>query len=178
MNYGDDQNPYAPPTPNADYNFKSSYGGDEVQLLAEPGDRFLARLVDGLFVLALMIPWIIFLSAMDWLSLGEFKKSSFAALKLVPAELPIAIYQWMLVARTGQTIGKKMMRIRIVRTDGGPVGFGDGVALRDWVMRAVGFIPCVGGLISLVGILMIFGQERRCLHDRIAGTKVIKTLEG
>lgn len=178
MNYGDDQNPYAPPTPNADYNFKSSYGGDEVQLLADPGTRLLARIVDVVLELALAVPWFILLLTMNWISVEEFKGGGFAALKLVPAELPIAIYQWMLVARTGQTIGKKMMRIRIVRTDGGPVGFGDGVALRDWVMRAVGFIPCLGPLISLVGILMIFGDERRCLHDRIAGTKVIKTLEG
>jgi uncharacterized RDD family membrane protein YckC len=97
-------------------------------------------------------------------------------LKLLPAELPIAIYQWTLIARTGQTIGKKWMRIRIVKVDGSSVGFGDGVALRDWVMRGVGFIPCVGGIISLVGILMIFSDGHRCLHDQIAGTKVIKTL--
>ena len=176
MNYGDDNNPYAPPTQTEKFDVHSSYGDDEVQFLAEPGDRFLARLVDGLLALALTIPWIIFLSAMDWVSLDEFKQTSFAALKLVPGELPIAIYQWYLVAHTGQTIGKKWMRIRIVKVDGSPVGFGDGVVLRDWVMRGIGFIPCLGGLISLVGILMIFGQERRCLHDHIAGTKVVKTL--
>lgn len=175
MNYGDDHNPYAPPT-QMDQFGPLRNNGDDVQFLADPGDRFLARLVDGLLVLALIIPWAIFLSVMNWVSLEEFKESSLAALKLVPAELPIAIYQWILVARSGQTIGKKMMRVRIVKMDGSPVGFGDGVALRDWVMRLVGLIPCAGGLISLVGILMIFGQERRCLHDHIAGTKVIKTL--
>jgi len=176
MNYGDDNNPYAPPTQTEPFGLKSSYGDDEVQFLAEPGDRFLARLVDGLLSLAFIIPWLIFLSAMDWVSLAEFKRSSFAALKLIPAELPLAIYQWILITNTGQTIGKKWMRIRIVRVDGSPVGFGDGVVLRDWIMRGIGFIPGLGGCIALVGYLMIFGQERRCLHDRIAGTKVVKTL--
>jgi uncharacterized RDD family membrane protein YckC len=176
MNYGDDQNPYAPPTQIDEYKPPSSYGDDEIQFLASPGDRFLARLVDGMLILVCTIPWIIFLFAMDWMSLEDLKRSSFAIFKLLPAELPIAIYQWTLIASTGQTIGKKWMRIRIVKVDGSPVTFGDGVVLRDWVMRGIGFIPCVGGIISLVGILMIFGDGHRCLHDQIAGTKVIKTL--
>jgi uncharacterized RDD family membrane protein YckC len=97
---------------------------------------------------------------------------------ILPAGLPLSIYQWMLIARTGQSIGKKWLRIRIVKLDNSPVGFGDGVMLREWITRGISFIPCVGAIISLVGYLMIFGSERRCLHDRIAGTKVIKTLEG
>jgi uncharacterized RDD family membrane protein YckC len=65
MNYGDDQNPYAPPTQIDEYKPPSSYGDDETQILASPGDRLLARLVDGLLVFGLMIPWFIFLSSMD-----------------------------------------------------------------------------------------------------------------
>ena len=176
MNYGDDQNPYAPP---AQVDFHgNSFNNDEMQFPAERGDRFLARLIDGLLLLAFIVPWTIVLSVMDMISLEELQKSSFAALKLLPAELPVSIYQWILITRTGQTIGKKMMRIRIIKVDGSPVTFGDGVALREWVTRLVGLIPCVGPVISLVGILMIFGDEQRCLHDRIAGTKVVKTLAG
>jgi uncharacterized RDD family membrane protein YckC len=65
MNYGDDQNPYAPPTQIDEYKPPSSYGDDETQFLASPGDRLLARLVDGLLVFGIMIPWFIFLSSMD-----------------------------------------------------------------------------------------------------------------
>src|SRR5690349_2543394 len=122
MNSGDDNNPYAPPAQTDQFDLKSSYGDDELQFPAEPGDRFLARLVDGLLALALMIPWMIFLSAMDWFSMEEIRRSSFATLKIVVGELPLAIYQWTLVSRTGQTIGKKWMRMRIVRMDGSPVG--------------------------------------------------------
>lgn len=30
------------------------------------------------------------------------------------------------------------------------------------------------GLIGIVDALMSFGEERRCLHDRVANTKVVK----
>jgi uncharacterized RDD family membrane protein YckC len=34
-------------------------------------------------------------------------------------------------------------------------------------------IPVVGRLINLVDPLLIFGKERRCLHDLIADTIVV-----
>jgi hypothetical protein len=37
----------------------------------------------------------------------------------------------------------------------------------------VAMIPVVGGLISLVDIVLIFRRDRRCLHDHIAGTRVL-----
>ncbi len=175
MNYGDDNNPYAPPIQS---DFRNGSLDDEMQFPAGRGDRFLARMVDGLLLLAFIIPWAIILSAMDMISFTNLQKNSLEALKLLPAELPVSIYQWILITRSGQTVGKKLMRIRIVKVDGSTLGFGDGVALREWVMRVIGIVPCVGPLISLVGILMIFGDEQRCLHDRIAGTKVVKTLGG
>lgn len=178
MNYGDDQNPYAPPTQFDQAVTSSGDDEDEVQFPAEPFDRFLARLVDGLLALCLIVPWMILLFAIDVLTVEDLKNKFFARLMIMPAALPLSIYQWMLISRTGQTIGKKWMRIRVVKLDGSPVSFGDGVATREWVTQALNFIPCVGPLVNLVGYLMIFGEGRRCLHDRIAGTKVIKTLAG
>ena len=35
-------------------------------------------------------------------------------------------------------------------------------------------VPFLGSLFALVDTLAIFGRERRCIHDRIAGTKVIE----
>jgi hypothetical protein len=39
---------------------------------------------------------------------------------------------------------------------------------------AVSLIPTLGGLLTLVDALFIFGGSRRCVHDLIAGTKVIR----
>jgi uncharacterized RDD family membrane protein YckC len=33
------------------------------------------------------------------------------------------------------------------------------------------FIPLYG----LIDVLLIFGSERRCIHDYLAGTKVVET---
>ena len=87
--------------------------------------------------------------------------------------LSIAAYQWYLVATTGQTLGKRMLKIRIVKADGDPAGFLHGVVLRSWIMFLFGMVPYVGSCAGLVDALMIFSESRRCLHDRIAGTIVI-----
>ena len=43
-------------------------------------------------------------------------------------------YQWYLISTTGQSLAKRWMGIKIVRIDGTPVNFVNGVILRSWVM--------------------------------------------
>ena len=39
------------------------------------------------------------------------------------------------------------------------------------------FIPCyIGTVIGLGNAVMIFGEQRRCLHDQLAGPKVVLAL--
>jgi uncharacterized RDD family membrane protein YckC len=93
------------------------------------------------------------------------------------AFVPVAILliQYTLLSMRGQTLGKLAMRVRIVRaSDGGNPGFLRAVVLRNMVRHVLIAVPILGGLFALVDILAIFGQERRCLHDRIAGTRVVE----
>jgi uncharacterized RDD family membrane protein YckC len=87
--------------------------------------------------------------------------------------LPLNVYQWYLISKQGQTLGKKWLGIRIVKLDGSPVDFVSGVVMRSWLVGLMGFVPYLGGCFRLVDYLMIFTDERRCLHDQIAGTKVV-----
>ena len=65
--------------------------------------------------------------------------------------------------------------VRIVMYENGKLpGFVNGWLLRSFVPGLIGQVPYVGGLFSLVDILCIFGEERRCIHDMIAGTKVVE----
>ena len=41
-------------------------------------------------------------------------------------------------------------------------------------MQVVSMIPLVGVLLVWVDILMIFRRDRRCAHDLVAGTRVVK----
>ena len=78
-----------------------------------------------------------------------------------------------LLANHGQTIGKRIMKVKIVDMEGKQVGFLKLYSLRYLVFSLISQIPVAGGLLSLLNVLFIFGKERRCLHDRITGTKVV-----
>jgi uncharacterized RDD family membrane protein YckC len=68
----------------------------------------------------------------------------------------------------GQTPGKMVLRIKVVRTDGSPVGYGR-AAFRE--------VPAkfLSGIIFGIGYLMVaFDEQKRGLHDRLADTYVIK----
>lgn len=165
-------NPYAAPSATADLSAPQGPDDDEVLILAERGTRWWARFVDNMLLLLSCIPVIVV-----YFNRGvraDVPPGVFAA-TLVP--MALVVYQWVLISTRGQTLGKKWTGIRIVRLDGSPVGFVYGVLLREWIMRFAGFIPYIGAFIGLIDALMIFGDERRCLHDQIAGTKVVVVLK-
>ena len=81
-----------------------------------------------------------------------------------------SILQWNLIATRGQSLGKMICCIRIIRSSGRLPGFLNGVILRNWVtILLASFIPFFG----LVDILFIFSNSQRCLHDYIADTRVV-----
>lgn len=79
-----------------------------------------------------------------------------------------------LLARNGQTIGKKVLGIKVVRVDGSPVSLFRVFFLRYVCNTFLTLIPVAGSLYSLVDVLMIFSESRRTVHDHIADTIVIK----
>lgn len=79
-----------------------------------------------------------------------------------------------LLARNGQTIGKKLLGIKIVRVDRSPVSLFRAFFLRYVCNTFLTLIPLIGSLYSLVDCLMIFSGSRRTVHDHIADTVVIK----
>ena len=157
-------NPYAAPQAAVDD------AGDEGFELATRGERFGAALIDGLcfggigIIAALVVPSM---------------KSGGAALNVVLivvglafiAVLAINLY---LLYTSAASIGKRAMKIRIARTDGTQPTLSRIIFIRGLPQWLVGAIPYLGNLLSLVDVLFIFSQERRCVHDRIADTVVIK----
>ncbi|MBD9468286.1 RDD family protein [Pseudoxanthomonas sp. PXM01] len=75
---------------------------------------------------------------------------------------------------SGQTWGKKLLSIKIVDLQGDKLPLMDLLLKRYLPTHAIVNVPCVGGLYALVDALMIFRQDRRCLHDLIAGTRVVR----
>jgi uncharacterized RDD family membrane protein YckC len=78
-----------------------------------------------------------------------------------------------LVKRNGQTIGKKLLGIKVVRSNGARASLGRIFWLRNFVNGIPASIPLIGMLYTLVDHLLIFGEPRQCLHDKIADTIVV-----
>ena len=89
------------------------------------------------------------------------------------AWIGFAIYQLVMLYRHGQTLGKKILGIKIVRSDGSRAGLRRIVLLRYLVPGIIGAIPYVGFIFSLIDPLFIFGDEKRCVHDLMADTIVV-----
>jgi uncharacterized RDD family membrane protein YckC len=79
-----------------------------------------------------------------------------------------------LLARYGQTVGKKICKIKIIKTTGEVPTLFDSFVKRHFLFTCLQQIPYAGGLIVLIDALFIFRDNRRCLHDLVAGTIVVK----
>jgi len=140
--------------------------------LAGRGDRFVAVAVD-VFTYVLAVAVGIFVTQ------GFTEGSVDAARRLGPwllGALVFGICQLTLLSMRGQTVGKLVMGVRIVNyEDDGNPGFLRAVVLRSLVPAVIMAIPLFGKFFAVVDLLSIAGQERRCWHDMIAGTKVVES---
>jgi uncharacterized RDD family membrane protein YckC/DNA-directed RNA polymerase subunit RPC12/RpoP len=140
--------------------------------------RFCAYMLDGAFsILTAAFGILLVVGGQKLGILGpqdgfdiEFEQMSVTAMIIVYGPILMGwIFQWNLIASRGQSIGKFVCCIRIVRTTGHLPGFFNGIFLRNWVRNLLNIIPLFG----LLDLLFIFGPAQRCLHDHIAGTRVV-----
>lgn len=155
--------------------------------LGEPLHRLGAHVVDLGVLAGLVVSYVLVETVgLEYL----FEAWGFAgALALVaPAGVYLCLQLYLLSAR-GQTIGKRVTRLRIVDAETGTnPGFLRTVLLRMVVPAAITVVsimavfttvvsttvvPYVGLLFGLINPIFCFGERRRCLHDYIAGTVVI-----
>lgn len=81
------------------------------------------------------------------------------------------VFHGSLLYRYGQTVGKRFMGLAIVTLDGRRPSFTNLILNRYLSQCVAGFV--LSGLGALLDILFIFRADKRCVHDLIAGTKVI-----
>jgi uncharacterized RDD family membrane protein YckC len=143
-------------TQNAKINFKA----------ASPGERIGAYLLDFIIKIAYLI--VIGLVFFYWLRLDKIIDTldewSIRAVFII-ISLPIILYTITLESIfEGQTIGKKLVKIKVVKIDGYQAGFGD--YLMRWFFRLLDT--------SIIGLItMISSKKSQRLGDMVAGTAVI-----
>ena len=152
--------------------------------LAERGTRLLAASIDELIVLGALLPMLFgAVPALVNLASGGTDPELFDTGTIVSAMLGgagttitvVALLVWAgitawLVAANGQSIGKRLVGIKVVRTDGSRASLARIFLLRNVVNTVLAFLPFYG----LVDVLLIFGEAHQCVHDKIADTVVIK----
>jgi uncharacterized RDD family membrane protein YckC len=122
---------------------------------AGAGQRFLAFVIDAV-ILGVVNQILTSLS-------GQDPTTSTGLSTLVGIVYVIGFWQ----AWNGQTPGKRVMGIRIVKADGSAFG------LVPAILRYVGYF--VSGIVLLLGyIWILFDKDKQGWHDKIAGTYVVK----
>lgn len=119
--------------------------------LAEIGTRFLAAIIDG-----------IILGVITGILTNIASGTGFGVSFLISLA-----YEWyFLTRRDGQTPGKSVMKIRVVKTDGTPID--DATAVIRYVGRYISGIIVIGLLWAL------WDENRQGWHDKVAGTVVVR----
>lgn len=143
--------------------------------LASRWARLGASILDALFMIIAILP-IGFISG--------FYQAIFAGEQTIGFAYTIAMGLAGLVAfflingyflyASGQTAGKKIVGIKIVDMDGQQMPFGRLIGLRYVPQWVVSYIPIIGNFLIILDALFVFRGDKRCIHDLIAGTQVVK----
>ena len=164
-------NPYAPPRA-------------VVQDVADPPtafehadrlQRFGASMIDGVLVVAVVL--VPFALTGPMLS-GSVRSNPglLAGPAAIVSLIGLIALTWInivLVRGNGQSIGKWLVGIKVVRKNGSPASLGRIFWMRNVVNGLPYLIPPVGKLYQLADQLFIFSETQQCLHDRIADTIVV-----
>jgi uncharacterized RDD family membrane protein YckC len=143
--------------------------------------RLAGAIVDSVASAAFVVPFLLFTG--DWTAAisGEL---SYGTISLVGFASFTAMHGYLLATR-GQTIGKWLVGTRIVRAGNdevptlartlglryGMLALGPTATFSVLVLNPV--ISYAFIVVALLDIALIFRRDRRCLHDLIAGTKVV-----
>jgi len=162
-------NPYAPPIANLE-NTPTQNSGE----LAGRWQRLFAVLIDGLIGAAYGLPIAFLLGFFDYSKRGEQPPLYLALISGAIGFVLFVIVHGYFLKQNGQTLGKKALGIRIVSLDNSLPSLQTLLVQRYLPISLVSIIPFVGSFLPLIDGLFIFRDDKRCIHDLIAGTKVVK----
>lgn len=140
-----------------------------VSRLADPFSRLLARIIDFLVVAPLSIIVAV---------LAGVKHGPNVIIGVLIMFGAILGYEWFFLAWGGQTIGKKIMGIRVIPLAGGirtPLSGGQ-ASRRTAAYFLIPFVPFFGAIYAMLDQLWLLWDQpwRQCLHDKIANTIVVR----
>ena len=130
------------------------------------GPRLVATLIDGALVVILTLVLSVVVSVVPLL-IGWLISIPVTAVILVASVIFSVVYYAGAWTKSGQTAGNLVMGIKVIGKDGRPITW--------WraLLRYIGYI--VNTLLLSLGFVWIaFDRKRQGLHDKMAGTYVIR----
>ncbi|MCD0466197.1 RDD family protein [Flavobacterium sp. ENC] len=147
-------------TQNVKINFKAASAGERI------GSYFVdltIKIAYGIVISLLFFYWLQLGKLLD--TLDSWSRMSI----LLLLYFPIIIYSITLESIfEGQTIGKRLIKIKVVKIDGYQAGFGD--YLMRWFFRLID-ISILSGIIAMITV--VSSKKGQRLGDMVAGTAVI-----
>ena len=135
-------------------------------------NRLGAAIIDGIIGIAVTMPVMFFTGYFERAMQNQVTLLETASVTIYGLVIFFVVHGYLLATR-GQTVGKMLAKIKIVDYHTNQIlPFVKLVGLRYVPVWVISMIPIVS-MLGLVDVLFIFGQQRRCVHDYIAGTKVI-----
>jgi len=166
--------PYQPPRADAD-SFAPAQDDDATSHLATRAQRWWAAFIDGLISIAILGPL-------------QYKFGFFDNFPNIQKPTPLVSATWGAVGfgvyclvhgyflfRYSQSVGKRLLNIHVENLSDGQRTPGWRLLLvRSLPITLVSQIPVVGPWLGIFDVVFIFRKDKRCLHDYVAGTVVVK----
>ena len=171
-------NPYAPPVA-AVRDIPAVYANTE---LADLLPRLGAAILDGIIFMGMVyVPGLIVAMVMGLAAASTDNRDAGTVVGFMAVAVMLVglvVWAWLTIKyvnENGQSIAKKIVGIKVVRSDGSRAS----LARIFWLRNVVNSLP---GLLGYIGIayqalidpLFIFQDSRQCLHDKLADTIVIR----
>ena len=170
-------NPYEPPKSTVADVVAPPATGEKASRLSRLGAKFLDGLIGGASLVPAYfaaIPAIRDQRPTDYLAIWSIIANTGTVFYLgVVVCLVIFGFNIFLMRKDGQTIGKKIVGIKVVGVDGSHLPLYRIFLVRVVLNGVIANIPVIGRFYGLADCLMIFGQPRRCAHDYLANSIVI-----
>ncbi|MFV2196041.1 RDD family protein [Nocardiopsis sp. LOL_012] len=143
------------------------------------GRRLGARCIDYVLALVTAVALFILMALLVVLLTGSDETSDaqgevWAFLFFFGWGALLFFYDWLFLAAWGATVGKMIVGVRVVRTDGGPLTQGQSVG-RSAFFGLPQTLPVLGNLAALGESMAALSEDRLALHDRVCGTVVVRT---
>lgn len=165
----ENDNTYAPP--------KSELEGpreSERSELATRWERLWGSLIDGIIAMAFMFPVMSLTSFWEKVTAGYIPVIDTVLLGIFGFVMFIVFHGYLLT-KHGQTIGKRLVGIRIVSVSSDEIlPLWKVITFRYFPITIAAHIPAIGQFLTVIDCLFVFRKNKCCFHDLIAGTKVVK----